>query len=225
MNKSIKSVLHIVLFGALVCLVCCANYLVFLWAPQERSMGQVQRIFYFHVGSAVASYFAVFVVLAAGAAYLMRPTVAVDVVADAASEVAFVMSSIVLASGMIWAKSAWNAWFHWEPRLVSFVLLWLILLGIRGLRWAGNAEKMAQHAAVLGVVGALTVPLVIVSVALLPQTMQLHPRLIGRAGLRETAFVCSWRVAAGAIVLLALTLIWLRAKIGWLERQRERSWR
>src|SRR5690606_24123628 len=130
-------------------MIAASNYLIFFYVPDEAVMGAVQRIFYFHVGSAVACYCSFAVAFAAGLGFLSQRERAFDVLGEAAGEVGFVFCSIVLASGMIWGKSAWGAWFVWEPRLVTFLALWYIFLGFNLLRMLGDARKIALHSAVL----------------------------------------------------------------------------
>ncbi|MBN8548672.1 MAG: cytochrome c biogenesis protein CcsA [Deltaproteobacteria bacterium] len=197
-----------------------SNYLVFLVVPNERIMGPVQRIFYFHVGSAIACYCAFGVVLIASLAYLATRDRRADVVAEAAGEVGFVFCTIVLLTGMIWGHAAWNTWFRWEPRLVSFLLLWLIFLSFTTLRVFGDPKKIAAHSAVLGIIGAVTVPLVVYSIKLLPQMAQLHPQILENRGLVDPTYKPTLFVCMGSLVCLQALLIWFRVRIGLLEAQR-----
>jgi heme exporter protein C len=198
-----------------------SNYLVFLVVPNERVMGPVQKIFYFHVGSAIACYCSFGVVLVAGLFYLATRDLRADVFASAAGEVGFIFCSIVMITGMIWGHAAWNTWFRWEPRLVTFLLLWLIYLSFLLLRAFGDPKKIAAHSAVLGILGAITVPLVVFSIQLLPQMAQLHPRVVENRGLKEASFEYALLISTLSLVLLQGVLIWFRARLGFIElRQR-----
>lgn len=197
-----------------------SNYLVFLVVPNERVMGPVQRIFYFHVGSAIACYCAFGVVLVAGLTYLATRDMRADVVSQAAGEVGFVFCTIVMVTGMIWGHAAWNTWFRWEPRLVTFLLLWLIFLSFNVLRMFGDPKKIAVHTAVLGILGAVTVPLVVFSIKLLPQMAQLHPIVVENRGLKDPTFEPTMFVCMASLVLLQAVLIWFRTRIGLLESER-----
>ena len=197
-----------------------SNYLVFLVVPNERVMGPVQRIFYFHVGSAIACYCSFAVVLVAGLAYLATRDLRADVVAQAAGEVGFIFCTIVMLTGMIWGHAAWNTWFRWEPRLVTFLLLWLIFLSFNILRAFGDPKKIAAHSAVLGILGAVTVPLVVFSIKLLPQMAQLHPVVVENRGLKDPTFEPTMFMCMAALVLLQAALIWFRMRIGFLEYER-----
>ena len=193
------------------------NYLVFMVVPNERVMGPVQRIFYFHVGSAIACYCAFAVLMISGLCYLATRDIRADVVAHAASEVSLLFCSIVMITGMIWGHSAWNTWFRWEPRLVTFLLLWLIALSLNLLRAFGDQKKVPAHSAILGIVGAITVPIVVYSIRLLPQAAQLHPLVVENRGLREPSFEYTLFACMAAIVLLQFLLIWFRTRLGLLE--------
>ncbi|MCB0317296.1 MAG: cytochrome c biogenesis protein CcsA, partial [Bdellovibrionales bacterium] len=145
-------------------LVLYALYLTFIVAPPERFMGAVQRIFYFHVGSAVATYCAFGVLLCAALSYLGLKNNLAKFYLRAGSETSLLFASITLASGMIWAHSAWNVWFRWEPRLVTFLLLWLISLSIVLLWKFGSEQSVTKHASVLSILGSLMVPIVVYAI-------------------------------------------------------------
>lgn len=195
-------------------------YYIFMVATDERMMGAVQRIFYFHVGSAIASYVAFGIVLVCSLAFLGLRERRFDIINEAAAEVAFVFCTITLASGMIWGYSAWNTLFRWEePRLVSFLLLWLIALSFLLMRHFGDARKLGAHCAVLGILGALTVPLVWISITFVPQSAQLHPRVVDTGGLKHPTFYVGMFVSMGALIALQLKLIAMRARIGFLSER------
>lgn len=197
-----------------------SNYLVFLVVPNERVMGPVQKIFYFHVGSAISCYVAFGIVLIASLAYLATRDMRADAVSQAGGEVGFVFCTVVMTTGMIWGHAAWNTWFRWEPRLVTSLLLWLIFLSFNILRAFGDPRKIAAHTAVLGIIGAVTVPLVVFSIKLLPQMAQLHPVVVENRGLKDPSFESTLFICMGSLVLLTMLLIWIRARIGWLELER-----
>lgn len=198
-------------------LVEFATYMVFLVVPTEKVMGAIQRIFYFHVGSAMACYASFGVAFVASLAVLATRNKHWDAVNVAASEVGFMFCSVTLGSGMIWAKTAWNTWFRWEPRLVTFVLLWMIFAGFLILRRFGDENKLEIHSAVVGIMGSLMVPIVWLSVYLMPQVAQLHPKVVEKGGLRDSSYVWCFVISSLALLVFAFTLIWIRAR---LERVR-----
>lgn len=195
-----------------------AQYLVFMVVPNEQVMGAVQRVFYFHVASAIACYVAFAVVFVASAAYLSTYSKKADVLSAAAGEVGFVLCTIVLVTGMIWGHSAWNTWFRWEePRLVTFLVLWLIFLSFTVLRVFGDPSKTATHASILGILGALSVPLVYVSIKFLPQSARLHPEVVEHGGLKDPSYWEAFGVSVVALLLLCALLVWTRYRLGILD--------
>lgn len=156
------------LLGAslLVCMVVDL-YLIFEFAPEERSMGHVQRIFYFHVPSAWVSFLAFFVVFVASIRYLWKRERKYDMAANSAAEIGVLFSSLVLVTGPIWARPVWNTWWEWTPRLTLFMVLWFIFIAYLMLRnFVEGEEKSARFCAVFGIVGFVDVPIVYMSIRL-----------------------------------------------------------
>jgi heme exporter protein C len=210
--------MHLLLTLSALLLVGYAQYMVFMVVPNEQVMGPVQRVFYFHVASALACYAAFGAVFVASLLYLATREPKSDIFASAAGEVGFVLCTIVLVTGMIWGHSAWNTWFRWEePRLVTFLVLWLIFLSFTVLRNFGDPTKTAAHGSILGILGALSVPLVYVSVKFLPQSARLHPEVIEHGGLKSSSYWTAFGLSLVAFVVLGGLLIWLRYRVGLLE--------
>jgi len=160
-------------------------YLMLYKAPTEISMGEIQKIFYFHVASAIISYFQFFLVFTSSLIYLNNKNIFVDFFARASAEVGFLLSTIVLVTGVIWAKPIWNVWFNWEPRLVSFLLIWLIFLVYHIIRFFTVAHQARIQSAILGIIACLLIPIMIFSIKVLPLFQQLHPVVIENAGLTK----------------------------------------
>ena len=199
-------------------ILACAQYLIFMVVPNERIMGAVQRVFYFHVASAFACYAAFGVVFVASLIYLATRSRKADLLCVAAGEVGFVLCTIVLATGMIWGHSAWNTWFRWEePRLVTFLVLWLIFLSFTVLRNFGDPIKSATHGAILGILGAASVPLVYLSIKLLPQSARLHPEVIEHGGLKAPSYWWAFGISVVGMLALCAVLVSLRYKLGRAE--------
>ena len=188
-------------------LMLSALYAVFCYAPAEEVMGAVQRIFYFHVAAALACYLMVGLLFVGSMAFLRSGRPKWDRFAKAAHTVGFVLATAVLATGMIWGHAVWNVWWRWEPRLVSFLILWLILLAYALLRkFAEGEQGEARFAAVLGVISAINVPIVVLSIKLLKHSEQLHPQVMAERGLTDPRYMVALMWAVGALVL---TSIWL----------------
>jgi heme exporter protein C len=142
-------------------LMLAAVYAVFVYAPTELTMGEVQRIFYFHVSSAWTSFLAIFFVFLYSIFSLVKGSRFWDIRAAAAAEVGAIFCTLVLISGPIWAKPVWGIWWTWDARLTSFFVLWLIYMGYLMLRrLVESAGQRARLSAVFGILGAVDVPIV-----------------------------------------------------------------
>ena len=140
-------------------------YLIFQVAPTDAVLGEVQRIFYFHVPIAIVSFVAFFVVFVASIGYLVSRKSRWDSVAHAAAEVGVVFVSLALLTGIIWARPVWGVWWTWEPRLTTTLILWLIYVAYLMLRsYVPNRSQGALYAAGLGIIGFVDVPIVYYSV-------------------------------------------------------------
>jgi heme exporter protein C len=211
-NYLLTSILIVCFIAILFC-----NWLIFMVVPDEAVMGAVQRIFYFHVGSAIACYVAFTLVAVFSIAYLAYEDIEYDICNQAATEVGFLFCTITLVSGMIWAKTAWNTWFRWEPRLVNFLLLWCLAASLIFMRRFGSRNQVRNHAAVMGLLTSLTIPLIWVSIKLAPAIGQLHPEVVEKGGLKDPSYILCFIVSVLTLILFQLILVILRARIGFLE--------
>jgi heme exporter protein C len=145
--------------------VLTALYMVFFYAPTETTMGVVQRIFYVHVPSAWVAFLAFGIVALCSLGYLWLRDERLDAIAVSAAELGTVFTTIVLLTGPLWGRIAWGAWWVWEPRLTLTLLLWFIYVGYFMLRGATESpERGKRFGAVLGIVGAVDIPLIHLSV-------------------------------------------------------------
>lgn len=177
MNKALENAWA----GLTLAAMLAATYLVFMWVPNEKVMGVVQKIFYFHVSSAWIGFFAFFVVFLAGIMYLKTRDYKWDWIGSASAEIGVVFTTIVLLTGPIWGRSAWGAWWTWDPRLTTTLVLWFIYASYLLVRSAlDQEEKRARFSAILGIVGFLDVPLVWFSIRWWRWTI--HPNIIESGG-------------------------------------------
>lgn len=157
--------------------------MVFFYAPVERTMGNVQRIFYFHVGTAWVGAIALFVALIFGALYLRQGKPVWDTVVVASVEIGLVFLTITTAAGSIWGRPAWNTWWLWSPRLTLITIAWLTYAAFFMLRGAiEDEEKRARFSAVYVMVAFITIIMAYVSVRIL---RDIHPVVFG--GVAESA--------------------------------------
>ncbi|RMF70703.1 MAG: cytochrome C assembly protein [Acidobacteria bacterium] len=186
------------------------------YAPTERTMGDVQRIFYMHVPAAMNGALAFVVAAIAGAGYLIRRGEAWDRVGRTAVELGTLWATVVLVTGPIWARSAWGAWWTWEPRLTTTLIAWLIYVGaILVRRIAHDPEQAARLASVIAIIGVLDLPIVYKSVDWWRGN---HPIVFGKGGgglapEMRTAFL----VGALAVTLVHAVLFCLRYRLARLE--------
>lgn len=139
-------------------------YMAFMYAPTEVNMGLVYRIFFFHLGAVASGFVGVLLVAVAGIVYLRTNSRAWDRVAEASAEIGVLFTLITLVSGSIWARPIWGVWWTWDPRLTSYLILFLIYIAYLMLRASARDDpRVARFSAVFGIIGAVNVPIVIVS--------------------------------------------------------------
>jgi heme exporter protein C len=192
-----------------------ALYCIFLVAPTERDQGVVQRIFYFHVSSAWTAFIAFGTVAATSALYLWSGRQRWDQIARSAAEVGVLFCTFVLITGPIWAKPIWGTYWQWDPRLTQTLILWTIYVSYLMLRAFGGRDDLVRRwAAVLGIFGVIGIPIIIVSVRLLPG---IHPAVLmtrqGNTGLVDPRMRLALYVTAIAFLLVFTWLVHLRARL------------
>jgi len=163
-------------------LVVFAGYAALYIAPDERTMHEVQRIFYFHVPAWITSFTAFTVVCLANLAYLITRKQQWDSLGVAAAEVGVVGCTIGLLTGPLWARPVWGIWWTWDARLTTTFILWLLYVSyllLRGL--LEDPERRATLSAVFGIFAYLDVPLVYVSNRLW-RTQHPQPVILGGQG-------------------------------------------
>ena len=154
-----------ILDGLLFIMMSVCLYLVFVWVPNEKTMGIIQRIFYFHVPSAWVGFLAFGVVFAMSIMYLIKRDDKWDRLASISAEIGLLFTTIMLTTGPIWAKPVWGIWWTWDARLTLALVLWLIYVAYVMLRvYIHEDAKRARLSAVVGIIGFLDVPLVYMSI-------------------------------------------------------------
>ena len=193
---------------------------IFFYAPVELTMGNVQRIFYFHVGSAWVASVAFFVALLSGVAYLRKPSRTWDTIAVGSVEIGLVFTTMTIVSGSVWGRPAWNTWWIWSPRLTSITVLWLVYVAYFMLRGAiEDEEKRGRFAAVYVIAGFVTVIITFLSIRLL---RDIHPVIIGAnseaaEGLQEFSGIDSMKMVItlniSVLTFTVLYLAWLANRL------------
>ena len=189
-------------------------------SPPDRDMGDLQKIMYVHVPAAWMTMLAPLAVLLFGLRYLWKRREEDDLLAAAAAEVAATFAGLTLLLGMLWARPTWGVWWTWDARLTSTLVLFLILAGYLSLRaLIDDREQRAQWSAAVGVLGAINVPIVYMSVRWWRTIHQIQssPSTV------DPAYVVGLRLNAFAFLFVMIWFIRRRYEAAMLERTAERA--
>jgi len=211
--------------AVVMALMTAALYAVFQYVPTESEMGLVQRIFYFHVASAITAYVAFLLVFVAGIGYLATQRDSWDRLGQAAAELGVAFSIVVLITGPIWAQPVWGRFWRWEPRLTIMLITFTMYVAYLMVRAYGDpGTRTSRFAAALGIMAFVCVPLVRFSVNLWAEEQQLHPvRIALDPRMLHARYVTYAAFAALFVYLLRLRLdqLHLRRRLEELETQVE----
>ncbi|MEE8547222.1 MAG: cytochrome c biogenesis protein CcsA [bacterium] len=193
-----------------------AVYMIFFYAPTERVMGIVQKIFYFHLPLAFMAFLSYFVAFVCGVLYLIKKDIKWDIIGSSSVEIGVVFTTLVLITGSLWARPIWNTWWTWDPRLTSSLILWLIYVAYIILRMSvEQAERRATFCAVMAIVGFLDVPIVFLSARL---WRTIHPVVIKSKSIdMEPAMITVLAISMSAFLLFWITLIRIRSRVDFME--------
>jgi heme exporter protein C len=189
-------------------------------SPPDRDMGDLQKIMYVHVPAAWMTMLSPLAVLYCGLRYLWTRREEDDLLAASAAEVATTFAGLTLVLGMIWARPTWGVWWTWDARLTSMLVLFLMLAGYLALRaLIDERDRRAQWSAVVGILGALNVPIVYMSVRWWRTIHQIQssPATVDRA------YVVGLRLNAFAMLFVMVFFVRRRYEGALLERIAERA--
>ncbi len=191
-----------------------------MWvAPREATMGEIQRIFYYHVPSAWTSFLCFFANFIASVVYLARRNLKADAFAASTAEVGVVFCTVVLVTGPLWARPVWGIWWTWDARLTTTLVLWLIYVSYLILRRYSTGQARPTLAAALAIFGFLDVPIVYMSIRWW-RTQHPQPVIAGGQGSgldhrMWTAVLWNWV----AFMAFAALLIWVRYRLETARQQ------
>ena len=159
-----------------ILLLAAATYLALFYAPEEAVMGQVQRVFYFHIGTAWVGLLGFLLAAIMGVVYLVTHDQKWDIVEMAAVEISLVFFLITIMLGSIWARPVWNTWWTWDPRLTTAAITELIYIAYFMLR-AGieDPDRRARFGAVYTLIGGVSAPITFFVIRLV---RSIHPVII-----------------------------------------------
>ena len=200
-------------------LLVAATWMVFAYAPMEVTMGNVQRVFYFHVSAGWLGMISFVLALVAGIAYLRTADRKWDTVGLAGVEVGIVFMFINIASGSIWARPAWNTWWTWDPRLVTATVMELIYIAYLMLRQGiDDPDRRARFGAIYAILGSASVPLTWFSIRI---WRTIHPVILGSG---DPGAEGSWDMTSrmtmtlmfslSTFSIIAIALLWHRIRLG-----------
>ena len=169
-------------------LMVTALYLVFVYVPAEQTMGIVYKIFYLMVPMGWLSLLSFLIVFIGSILYLVKRESKWDILAHSSAEAGIIFTTLALLTGAIWAKPVWGVWWAWEPRLTSTLVLWLLYLAYFMVRSLATEESRgATFAAVVGIVGFIDLPIIILTTTL---WRGMHPEpIIFQGGLAPSMLV------------------------------------
>lgn len=209
-----------------VVLFLIAVGMVFFYAPMEATMGQVQRVFYFHVATAWVGMLGFIAAGVAGIAYLRTHDLKWDVVSLAAVEISVVFFFITIVTGSIWARPAWNTWWTWDPRLTSATVVELVYAAYLMLRQGiEEPEKRARFGAVYTIIGIISVPITFFAIRLL---RSIHPVVVGNGSEdasggfdMSSKMLQTFLFSLFVFSILFVDLMWHRIRLGFLASKIE----
>ena len=203
-----------------------ATYLALVFAPTELVMGPVQRVFYFHIGTAWTALMGFILAAVFSVTYLVTKNLKWDRLQVASIEVSLVFFFLTIVLGSIWARPAWNTWWTWDPRLTTAAVTELIYIAYFMLRQGiEDPEKRARFGAVYTLLGGISAPITFMVIRLY---RTIHPVVIGGANPEaeggfsmtpdmRTAFF----FALFAFTVIFIDLIWHRIRLGVLQEKVE----
>lgn len=145
--------------------VLATFWMIFFYAPTEREMGIVQRIYYVHVPTAWVGELSIGVLALCSLGYLGLRDDRLDAIAVSAAELSLLFLTATLSAGPLWARVAWGTWWVWDARLSLTLILWFINLGYFMLRGSTDSREQGKRfAAVLALIAAVDLPLIHMSV-------------------------------------------------------------
>ena len=166
-----------ILTGITIGLFLIALYMVLIYAPREAVMGDVQRVFYFHVAAGWVGALAFLVTAIAGGIYLAKRDRKWDRIAVASVEIGVVFTFINIVSGAIWARPIWNTWWTWDPRLVTATIMLLLYSAYLMLRQGiDDPDRRARFGSIYGILAFISVPITFLSIRIF---RTIHPVVIG----------------------------------------------
>jgi len=203
-----------------------STYLALVFAPTELVMGDVQRVFYFHIGTAWTALMGFILAAVFSVVFLITKDLKWDKYQVAAIEVSLVFFLITIILGSIWARPAWNTWWTWDPRLTTAAITELIYIAYFMLRQGiDDPNQRARFGAVYALIGGLSAPITFFAIRLF---RTIHPVVIkgsnanAEGGFDMTSDMrTAFFFALFAFTIIFIDLFWNRVRLGDLQEKVE----
>jgi heme exporter protein C len=198
------------------------------YAPTDPQ-GDVQRIFYPHLGAFMGGALSYLIAAVASALYLIKRDPRYDTLALSAIEIGLVLTGFNLISGAIWARPIWNTWWTWDPRLTSAAVMWLSYAAYMMLRnGLEDSDRRMRFAGVYGILAFTSVIFTTVITRVRPDTI--HPVVIGSSPqnaqggfeIESSKMTITLMFNMLTFIVLAITLTWHRVRLENLARRVQR---
>jgi len=194
-------------------LLIFALYMVWIYAPREAVMGDVQRVFYFHVAVGWVGMLAFLVTAVAGVIYLRRGEMRWDQLAICSVEIGVVFILVNIITGSIWARPIWGTWWNWDPRLVTATIMELIYVAYLMLRQGiDDPNRRARFGAVYSIFGFISVPITFASIRYL---RTIHPVVFVADGTfnMDPQMLQAFMFSLLTFTFVFITLLWHRFRL------------
>lgn len=156
--------MKLLLYTVTLILMLASTYAALIYAPTEVIMGNIQRIFYFHMGTVWVATVAFIIVFISSIFYLIKGKKKWDVLAYTSAEIGVLFITLTIITGSIWAKPVWGTWWTWDPQLTTTFILWILYIVYLLIRVnSGYDEKKAKYSAVFAIIAFIDLPLVYIS--------------------------------------------------------------
>ena len=212
---------RLIFFGITAAVAFLYVYMTWIYAPPDIRLGENIRIFFQHVAPALVAYGAFGVTLVCGIMYLWKGNLKYDILGAAAVKIGLLFATITLFSGMLWAHATWGAYWNWDPRETTTLILWIAYACVLAYRASvSDRESRAQFGSIFGIVAF---PMVILSYLSIEIWGSLHPIVIEPTGLNmvaEDAYTLV--VSMIAVIMIAVILLELTYNI---DSVQEKIWR
>lgn len=190
-------------------------------SPRDDVQGELVRIMYIHVPAAWLAYVAFFMTFVGSLTYLLTKNLRWDRIAAASAEIGVFFTGLTLVLGMIWGKSTWGVWWTWDARLTLTAIMFFVYLGYLALRrTTDDPVARASRASVLGVLGAVQIPIVHFSVVWW-RTLHQPPSIVrpDSPAIQEPLMLITLIVGVVAFTIIYISLMIKRIELTHLEDQ------